>query len=165
MTRHYPDLSSASDWLNQISHAKRPMRSTTQICIVTRHQYGISALVSQTSFGVKPVVASPNVGCFLRLEILVKNVCISDCKISLASSYYNLLRGTGENAAQGLGKGHPFTRPFTFVRRVLLGILGRAVPLRFPNPDPISDQKSHLSFKRNNTQTAVTNIRNNKRIV
>ena len=41
---------SASDWLNQISHAARPIRSTTQICIVTHHEYGISALVSQTSF-------------------------------------------------------------------------------------------------------------------
>ena len=51
MTRHYPDLSSASDWLNQISHAARPIRSTTQIWVVTRHQYGIFALVSQTSFG------------------------------------------------------------------------------------------------------------------
>ena len=27
MTRHYPDLGSASDWLNQISHAARPIRS------------------------------------------------------------------------------------------------------------------------------------------
>ena len=51
MSRHYPDLGSASDWLNQISHAARPIRSTTQIWVVTRHQYGISALVSQTSFG------------------------------------------------------------------------------------------------------------------
>ena len=51
MTRHYPELGSASDWLNQISHAARPIRRTTQIWIVTRHQYGISALVSQTSFG------------------------------------------------------------------------------------------------------------------
>ena len=51
MMRHYPDLGSASDWLNQISHAARPIRSTTQIWVVTRHQYGISALVSQTSFG------------------------------------------------------------------------------------------------------------------
>ena len=51
MTRHYPDLGSASDWLNQISHAARPIRSTTQIWVVTRHQYGISALVPQTSFG------------------------------------------------------------------------------------------------------------------
>ena len=28
MTRHYPDLDSASDWLNQISYAARPIRST-----------------------------------------------------------------------------------------------------------------------------------------
>ena len=42
MTRHYPDQGSASDWLNQMSQASRPIRSTTQICVVTRHQYGIS---------------------------------------------------------------------------------------------------------------------------
>ena len=53
MTRHYPDLGSASDWLNQISHAARPIRSTTHIWVVTRHQYGISKHVSQTSFGVE----------------------------------------------------------------------------------------------------------------
>ena len=29
----------------------QPIRSTTQIWLVTRHQYGMSALVSQTSFG------------------------------------------------------------------------------------------------------------------
>ena len=51
MRCHYPDLASASDWLNQISHAARPIRSTTQIWVVTRHQFGFSALVSQTSFG------------------------------------------------------------------------------------------------------------------
>ena len=53
MTRHYPDLGSASDWLNQISHPVRPIKSTTQIWVVKRHQYGISALVSQTSFRVE----------------------------------------------------------------------------------------------------------------
>ena len=51
MTHHYPDLDSASDWLKQISHVVRPIKSTTQIFVVTRHQNGISALVSQTSFG------------------------------------------------------------------------------------------------------------------
>ena len=51
MTRHYPDLGSASDWLNQISHEARPIRRTTQIWVVTRHQCGISSLVSRTSFG------------------------------------------------------------------------------------------------------------------
>ena len=45
------DLRSASDWLNQISHATRPIKSTTQTWVVTRHHYGISALVSQKSFG------------------------------------------------------------------------------------------------------------------
>ena len=34
------------DWLKTI----QPMRSATQIWVLTRHQYGISALVSQTSF-------------------------------------------------------------------------------------------------------------------
>ena len=42
-------------------------RGTTQIWVVTRHQYGISALVPRASFGGKPVVTSPNVGCFIRL--------------------------------------------------------------------------------------------------
>ena len=51
MTRHYPDLSSASDWL----HISNFPRGTTNqkhypIWVVTRHQYGISAHVSQTSF-------------------------------------------------------------------------------------------------------------------
>ena len=50
MTRRHPDLGSASDWLNQISHAARPIRGITQIWVLTRHQYGISALISQTSF-------------------------------------------------------------------------------------------------------------------
>ena len=51
MTHHYPDLGSAPDWLNQISHTARTIRTTTKIWVVTCHQYGISALVSQTSFG------------------------------------------------------------------------------------------------------------------
>ena len=45
MTRLYPDPGSAFDWLTQISHTARPIRSSTQIWVVTRHQYGISALV------------------------------------------------------------------------------------------------------------------------
>ena len=40
----------ASDWLKQIFIVVRPIRSTTQIWVVTRHQYGIFAVVSQTSF-------------------------------------------------------------------------------------------------------------------
>ena len=50
MTCHCSDLGSASDWSKQISFAVRPIRSTTLIWIVTHHQYGISALVRETSF-------------------------------------------------------------------------------------------------------------------
>ena len=50
MTCHYPDLGSASDWSCRVGNLLQPIRSTTQIWVVTRHQYGISALVSQTSF-------------------------------------------------------------------------------------------------------------------
>ena len=37
-------------WI-KFSHAARPILSTTQLWVVTRLRYGISALVSQTSFG------------------------------------------------------------------------------------------------------------------
>ena len=49
-TRHYLEFSSASDWLKQISEEVRPIRSTTQNVVVTRHQHGNCALASQTSF-------------------------------------------------------------------------------------------------------------------
>ena len=46
------DLGSASDWLKQISQVAQHdqyIRRTTQIWVVMRHQYEISALVSQMS--------------------------------------------------------------------------------------------------------------------
>ena len=48
ITCHCPVLDSASDWLKQISLAAEPIRSTTQIWVLTRHQYRMSALVPQT---------------------------------------------------------------------------------------------------------------------
>ena len=53
MTRHYTDLGSASDWSCCVGNLIQPIRNTTQIWVVTRHQYGISGLVSQSSFGGK----------------------------------------------------------------------------------------------------------------
>ena len=50
MTRHWPDLGSVSDWTCCEGNLLQPIRNTTQIWVVTRHQYGISALVSLTSF-------------------------------------------------------------------------------------------------------------------
>ena len=42
---------SASDWSCHVGNLIQPIRSTTQIWVVTHHQYGISVFVSQTSFG------------------------------------------------------------------------------------------------------------------
>ena len=41
MTRHYPDLGSASDWSYRVGNLIQPIRSTTQMWVVTRYQYGI----------------------------------------------------------------------------------------------------------------------------
>ena len=67
MTRHYqiwvmlPVGSAACEtYFNQ-------SEALTQIWVVTLHQYRISALVSQTSIRGKPLVASRNVVCFVRL--------------------------------------------------------------------------------------------------
>ena len=76
MTRHYLDLGNYSDWLKQIPYAVRPTRSATHISVVTRHQYGISALVSsfRRHFVGKQVVQSRNVGCFLQYTCPVLNL-------------------------------------------------------------------------------------------
>ena len=51
MMYHYPDLDSASVASDLMVEANfQPIRSTTQTWGVTIYQYGISALVSQTSF-------------------------------------------------------------------------------------------------------------------
>ena len=52
MTCHYSDQSSASDWSCCEGSLLQPIRSTTEIYIVTRPQYGISPLVpGLISFG------------------------------------------------------------------------------------------------------------------
>ena len=38
------------DWSRRVGNLPQPIRSTTQIWVVTRHQYGISVLVSHTPF-------------------------------------------------------------------------------------------------------------------
>jgi len=50
MTCHYPDIGSTSDWLKRNSLSFHSIRTTTKIWVVIRHQYGIPALVTQTSF-------------------------------------------------------------------------------------------------------------------
>ena len=73
-TCHYPVLGSATDWLKKIFHAARPTTSTTQIWVVTRHQYGISAFVSQTSFGGETSGSVAKCRLFSQASILSKEV-------------------------------------------------------------------------------------------
>lgn len=58
---------SASDWKKHF----QPMRSTSQMWVVTRHRYEVSALVFLIHYfagkHVRPVVVLRNVGCFLSL--------------------------------------------------------------------------------------------------
>ena len=63
----------------------QPIRSTTQISVVTRHQYGISALVLQTSFREEIGGDVANVRCFLRL-CLVCDDKYSACSVLLSSA-------------------------------------------------------------------------------
>jgi len=69
MTCHYPDLGSASDWSCCEENLLQPIRSTTQISVVTRHQYGVYALATQRHYERKPVW-----GCFLRLSKIQKTL-------------------------------------------------------------------------------------------
>ena len=53
MTRHYvlyPVLCSTSDWSCCVENLLQPIRSTTQIWVVTRYHYRISKLVSFVIF-------------------------------------------------------------------------------------------------------------------
>ena len=53
-------MGSAPDW---------SIRITSHMSVVARHQYGISALVAQTSFRGETLIASRNVRCFLVLAV------------------------------------------------------------------------------------------------
>ena len=77
MTHHYPDLGSASDWLKQISHAAGPITSTTQIWVVIHHQYGVSTLVSQTSFHGENQMTAVFSGYVRWYQLYTKQVLIS----------------------------------------------------------------------------------------
>ena len=57
-----------ASWSCHVGNSIQPIRSITQIWVVTSYQYGISALFLRRHLPGKPVVASPNVGCFLRLD-------------------------------------------------------------------------------------------------
>ena len=90
MKRHYPYLGSASDWLNHVSHAARPIKSTTQIWVVTRHQYGISASISQTSFGRETSGSVAKCRLFSQAKRSIKTLTGSNVKQTIRHLNYEL---------------------------------------------------------------------------
>ena len=68
MTRHGAYLGSASDWSCRVGNLIQPIRISTQIWVVTRDSMDfLCSFLRRHLAGKWPVVASPNVGCFLRL--------------------------------------------------------------------------------------------------
>ena len=73
MTCHQPDLGSATDWSCRVGNLLQPIRSTTQIWVEMRHQYGISALVSEASFGGETIVGVAK--CRLFSQATLEHAC------------------------------------------------------------------------------------------
>ena len=69
MIRHYPNLGIASDWSCRITQPSK------QIWVVTRHQYRISALVSQTSFGGETSGDVAKCRLFSQAMIAIAHIC------------------------------------------------------------------------------------------
>ena len=69
MTRHHPDLGSASDWSCHLENLLQPIRSTMQIWKVTCHQCGISALPPQMSFREETRSGVTKCQCFIQANV------------------------------------------------------------------------------------------------
>ena len=67
MTRHYPDLSSAFDWSYREENLLQPIRSTSGQYFIISMEFLRQSSFLKRDFAGKPVAASQNVACFLRL--------------------------------------------------------------------------------------------------
>ena len=63
--------------LESISRTARPIKSTTQIWVVMRHQYGISALVSETSFGGETSSSVAKCWLFSQAVVVIKQIWLT----------------------------------------------------------------------------------------
>ena len=97
ITHHYPDLSSTSDWLKQISHTAWPTGSTTQIWLLTHHHYVIfCARFSDFILAGKPLMASRNVRCFFRLDFSKLCLLTISCRLNPRPNNANEQGPTGQ---------------------------------------------------------------------
>ena len=82
MTCQYPDLRSASDWLKCEGIPIQTIKSTTWIWVVTCHRYGISVLVTQTSF------CEGSSGDLARCQLLSPVACVASVSRSMHFSLF-----------------------------------------------------------------------------
>ena len=61
-----------SNWLCRERNLLQPVRSTTQVWVLTRHQYGILGLLLGRHFAGTPEEESWKAGCFVRCANLTK---------------------------------------------------------------------------------------------
>ena len=102
MMRHYPDLGNAYCWSCRAGNLLQPIRSTVQIWVVTRQQYGISALV------LSDVISrvSRNVGCLLRLAAFLR-LTVRLVSATLVRSYKRNPRGRIFDQYLGIANPYP----------------------------------------------------------
>ena len=79
MTHHYPDLGSASDWSCRVGNESTNQKHYPDLGSDASSLWNFCARFADVIWRGKPLVASPNVGCFRRL-ILVSRVW-SNCKM------------------------------------------------------------------------------------
>ena len=72
-----------SDWSCRVENLIQPIRSTTQISVVTRHQHQHLRSFLRRHLAGKSVVASPNVCCFLRINLRSRKLAFYRGRISL----------------------------------------------------------------------------------
>ena len=72
MVRHYLGLGAADLVVPLVKFASKPIRSSTQIWVVTHHQHGVSVLVSQRSFHGETVSGVADCHLFSQATLLVQ---------------------------------------------------------------------------------------------
>ena len=82
-------MGSVSDWSYCVGNLLQPVRSTTHIWEVTRHQCGISALVCQRSQGNQWRRRLTNVGCFSHATLWCNGKSTTTVKIRYLETSIN----------------------------------------------------------------------------
>ena len=125
MTRHYPDLGSASDWSWHVGNLIQPIRRTTQIWAVPRHQYGISLHVSQTSFRGETSGSVAKCRLFSQVTLLMEDLIQNFRFFNKVGHYWSSIRKKGKEKYDRPRNFYRDIRPRTGCVQVRTGLAGQ----------------------------------------